>query len=44
MYQSQCIAVSGGKGSGRKVLKFLIQVLLGCITLSSGNRRLSAGE
>jgi len=27
MYQSQCIAVSGGKGRGRKVLKFLIQAL-----------------
>jgi len=27
MYQSQCIAVSGGKGSGRKILKFLIQAL-----------------
>jgi len=27
MYQSQCIAVSGGKGSRGKVLKFLIQAL-----------------
>jgi hypothetical protein len=27
MYESQCIAVSGGKGSGRKVSMFLIQAL-----------------
>jgi hypothetical protein len=25
MYQSECIAVSGVKGSGREILKFLIQ-------------------
>jgi len=27
MYRSQFIAVSGVKGSGRKILKFLIQAL-----------------
>jgi len=26
-YRSQCIAVSGGRGRGRKILKFLIQAL-----------------